>query len=204
MLKIAVFIEPENKTKERILLLKNQVKYLFGTQKYLNHPPHCTLFTMNVKNNIYENNNLKKSIKTSKSYINSLKTIIKNTGIFKNDPLTNGHTLYLEIKKNTALIKLQKNLINVFLPYRRNNKKEEYSFNLKWMKNNYKKYGYPFVGKYWTPHMTIASINGYSIKNKFFSDFAKQKFNILNKIKYVSVYKIDDDYHEHLWNINII
>jgi len=159
---------------------------------------------MNVKKNIYTIKKLKKSLKFSRKYISSLKTIIKKTGIFKNDHLTDGHTLYLEIKNNSALIKLQKDLINIFIPYKVNNKKEENSLTLKWMKNNYKKYGYPFVGKYWLPHMTIASINGYSINDKLILKFAKQQLNFLQKIKYVSVYKIDDDYHEHLWNIDII
>ena len=71
------------------------------------------------------------------------------------------------------------------------------------MQKNYEKYGYPFVGKYWLPHMTIASINKCSINKKFISKFNIQKFDFLQKIKYVSVYKIDDDYHEHLWNIDI-
>ena len=48
-MKIAVFIEPNNKLKNNILYWKKIIKKRIGNQIYLNHPPHLTLFTLNLK-----------------------------------------------------------------------------------------------------------------------------------------------------------
>ena len=43
MIKLGVFLIPNNKLKKVINNLKREVKKNFGSQKYLNHLPHCTL-----------------------------------------------------------------------------------------------------------------------------------------------------------------
>ena len=63
MIKIAAFIIPKKKMRLKILNLKKKVKINFGNQPYLSHPPHCTLFTMNVPANI-----IRKSLNWNKQW----------------------------------------------------------------------------------------------------------------------------------------
>ena len=97
MHKIAAFLTFNNKVEKRILHFKKKVKSKFGKQIYLNHPVHLTLFTLNVKKldelkKLYYGVNLKKKNK-------SIKVSILSAGVFFNDPITGGHTLYFSLKK---------------------------------------------------------------------------------------------------------
>ena len=71
---------------------------------------------------------------------------------------------------------------------------------------NLKKYGYPFVGKKWIPHFTIASItNKLNNKNLIIQKFLKQKI-IKKKIKinFFSMWLINGDKHIKMFNINLL
>ena len=106
MFKIAAFITFENNFNNKVLRFKKKVKKKFGNQIYLNHPVHLTLFTLKIK----------KITSLRKIYINKsnnkiLKLNINSTGVFYNDPFTDGHTLYYNLRKNRFLNYIQiKNL----------------------------------------------------------------------------------------------
>ena len=199
MIKIAVFISPKKKIKKKILSLKKIVRSDFGYQPYLLHPPHCTIFTMNVSKNI-----LKKKNKLRKIKINPiLKNIItiKKTGLFSNDPITGGQTIYFEITKNSFLNTLQLELLKLFNKFRDNKIKTNFKFN--WMIKNNNKYGYPFVGKNWVPHFTIASLTNLNKKNKFIKNFLNKKIMSRELVNKVYIYKINGNKHKYLWNMSI-
>ena len=82
MIKIAAFIVPQDEIRKKILNLKKKVKKIYGEQPYLSHPPHCTLFTMNVSNQILKFKKNFKNINIRSNYKNTL--LIKKTGIFAN------------------------------------------------------------------------------------------------------------------------
>ena len=152
-MKIAIFIEPNYKLNINILYWKKIIKKDIGNQIYLNHPPHLTLFTLNIKKLTCTNFlNIKKLIGQYKSF----KIKIKEASSFTNDPITKGQTLHYSLNKNIKLQVLQKKLLHLFKDFRLAGLKKN---DLKGaMKTNYKKYGYPFCGKNWVPHFTIASI----------------------------------------------
>jgi 2'-5' RNA ligase len=198
MYKIAAFIEFDKKITKKILNQKKIVKKKFGNQIYLNHPVHLTLFTLNVKN----------IDKLKKIYINELKikskpfTInVTKPGIFYNDPLTGGHTIFYHIKKNDRLnkiqlrhlIKINKNLNIV--------KKNMNLFKNNILKNNYKKYGFPFAGKIWMPHITIASIKNITNNNNYIKYFLSTKTNLKCLVSEIKFYKIVKDRHDFLFSV---
>ena len=199
MIKIAAFIIPKRKIQIKILNLKKIIKRNFGNQPYLSHPPHCTLFTINVSANILKKKNKLKKIKI----IPSLKNIltIKEAGLFPNDPITGGQTIYFKIKKNSFLSILQLELLKLFSKFNVNKKKTRFKF--VWMNKNNDKYGYPFVGKKWIPHFTIASLTNLYEKNKFIKNFLSKKIKSSELVNKVYIYKIKGDKHTYLWNINI-
>ena len=199
MIKIAAFIIPQKKTRFKILSYKKKVKKKFGTQPYLSHPPHCTLFTMNVSNQILKFKKNFKSINIKSNYKNTL--LIKKTGIFANDPITSGKTIYFKITKTSFLQSLQLELLKSFIKF--NNNKRKIKFKFSWMNKNNKKYGYPFVGKTWIPHFTVASLVNVNKDKKFIKNFLNKKIKSDELIKKIYIYKINKGKHIYLWSINI-
>ena len=154
-MKIGIFIEPKHESLKTIRLWKKIIKKNFKDQKYLNHPPHSTIAVFDFKKKI-DINNLKNSLKKIRIKKSIYIKILKSS-IFYNDPITKGDTLHFLIKKNKELIILQKKILKEFSKYnkfiKKNKKIRDIKFN-----QNLKKFGYPFVGKEWLPHFTIASI----------------------------------------------
>ena len=110
MIKIAAFIVPKKKILFKILNLKDKIKKIFGFQPYLLHPAHCTLFTMNVSNKILTKKKFFNHVKIKNSY--SAVININKTGVFFNDPITEGNTIYFKIHKTSFLKILQLDLLN--------------------------------------------------------------------------------------------
>ncbi len=201
MHKIAAFIEFDKKITDKILAQKKIVKKKFGNQTYLNHPVHLTLFTLNIKK-ITE---LKKiyfsDINHSKRKYNIYLT---KTGIFYNDPLTGGHTFFYKIKKSKSLANLQLKHLDKINKKITVLKKKNNLLKLAVLKKNYKKYGFPFVGKIWIPHTTIASIKNIDTKNEFLTKFLKSKIKLKCQYEKIKFYKIINNKHKFLFSIKNI
>ncbi len=198
MYKIAAFIEFDKKITNRILNQKKLVKKKFGNQTYLNHPIHLTLFTLNIKKisdlkNIYIN--YKK--KQSKPFFVKL----TKPGIFYDDPLTGGHTFFHHVKKNKRISEIQLRHLKKINKKLIVSKKKQNLFENKILKNNYKKYGFPFTGNIWIPHTTVASIKNLKKNNKYIKQFLSVKIKLRCVIKELKFYKIIKDRHDFLFNV---
>ena len=190
MIKLGVFILPNKKLKKILINNKKKVKKIFGKQKYLSHPPHCTICVLNIS---------KKSInKIKKEKISvpklSQKYKLLKTDIFINDPMTRGNTMVFKIEKNKFLKNLQLNILRILNKYILKSKKK---YKDKKIKSNFKKFGYPFVNSNWYPHFTIASISKSASQKQYFKDF-KQKMisRSLQKITHVFFFIIKKDNHK--------
>ena len=198
MIKIGVFILPNKKFRKLILKQKKNILKKFGFQRYVNHLPHCTLCVLNVSNKVINEKKFKKTIKLN----NKKKYYIEKNGIFLNDPITKGDTLFFQVKKNQFLNKLQIFIIKNFYEYKLNKK---LIFKNKKMRKNYSKYGYPFVGSNWKPHFTIASISKKVKKKSFINKFKKVKIGKLSQnINKIYFYKINNNNHKLLWSTKVI
>jgi 2'-5' RNA ligase len=202
MYKIAAFIKFNKKIENKILFQKRKVKKLFGDQTYLNHPVHLTLFTLKIKK-ISDLKFFYKKLE-SKKKTKSLTISLSSADIFVDDPLTSGHTIFYKIKKNKAL-----NLIQIDHLKRINKKFTVLKNDLHLFKNltlrkNYKDYGFPFVGKIWLPHITIASIKNIKSQHKFIRDFLKTKISLKCIIDEIKFYKVIKDKHTFLFKTKII
>ena len=198
MYKIAAFIEFDQKITNKILSQKKVVKKKFGDQIYLKHPVHLTLFTLNIKKivelrDIYINDKAKQSKPFS--------IFITQPGIFYNDPLTGGHTFFHHIKKSKKLNEIQlkhlKKINKNLVIYKKNIK----LFKNDILKNNYRKYGFPFVDKIWIPHTTIASIKNLKENDKYIKQFLSKKIKLKCFVKEIKFYKIIKDRHDFLFNV---
>ena len=66
----------------------------------------------------------------------------------------------------------------------------------------YVKYGYPFIGNNWLPHMTILSVSKQHQNNKIIKKFLNQKkINFIQKVNKVSIWSIDNERHTKIKDI---
>ena len=201
-MKIGIFIEPKNENLKTIKIWKKIIKKNFKYHKYLNHPPHLTVAVFDFKKKIPIKNfkNLLKEIPQKKFNIKFLKP-----SIFYNDPITKCDTLHFTVKKDKELINLQKHIFKKFKKFDEFIKRKK-KFNNKKFNINLKKFGYPFVGKEWLPHFTIASLKGdVKMKNSILSKFLKQKITKkFLRVDNVSLWKINREKHDKLLKINLL
>jgi len=199
MHKIAAFINFNKTFENKVLLQKRKIRKLFGKQIYLDHPVHLTLFTLNIEKitalrNIYN----KKKINHKKK----LEIKVNSTGIFVNDPLTNGHTLFYGLKKNLLLKSIQMKHLKKINEKIKVFKKNSNAFKSSILKKNYNKYGFPFAGKIWIPHITVSSLRKIDEKHSFIKNFLKMKIDHKILIKNIEFYKIRNNKHYFLFKTN--
>tara|TARA_X000000950_G_scaffold275965_1_gene363117 strand:+ start:6279 stop:6896 length:618 start_codon:yes stop_codon:yes gene_type:complete len=198
MTKIGFFIIPNIQISKKIINYKKKVKTIFGKQIYLNHFPHITIGVLDVNKEFFQNFKLNK--KKLKKLVSSKYLSFYQPFIFRNDLLANnGNTIVYEIKKFKWFQDFQIEIFNQLQIYRVKNT-SKISFNQKWIKNNNMLYGYPYVGDYWKPHITISSIlvnkNNDLYYRKFEDVFLNEKVNFKQKIDNISFFKINNNSHK--------
>tara|TARA_Y100000590_G_C15549170_1_gene950205 strand:+ start:502 stop:1110 length:609 start_codon:yes stop_codon:yes gene_type:complete len=202
MYKIAAFIKFNKKIEKKIYTQKKNVKKIFGKQIYLDHPVHLTLFTLYI-NKISELRNTYSQLKV-KNKTKPIKIKITSTGVFLNDPLTKGHTLFFNLRKNIFLNKIQMNHLKIINKNIKIVKKDKNIFKDTIYKKNYNKYGFPFVGKIWIPHVTVASIKKINSDHLFIKNFLKIKVDLKDLINSIEFYKIIKNKHYFLFKTKYI
>ena len=195
MIKLGVFYCVENNLEKDVNSLKSFFKSKSNNHKYLNHLAHSTIYVFDIdskklNNVILEFENLQKTLSSSSSYIDKWK-------IFENDKLTGLNTLSLEIELTDQLKVLQMNVVKCLCKYHSQNIKINFDGDLL---ESYNKYGYPYVGKNWIPHITIGSLE---ISPKKIFDYLEGLFNFSREITInkLGLFKINGDSHELLKKI---
>lgn len=192
MIRLGVFLEVEPDLKDRV----KKIKAFFLTKKkkhkYLDHPPHLTFYVFNARKE--DLNEICKTLDVISKKINPFKISIKKWRVFENDVLTLLNTLCLDVEKSNDLMELQlaigESLIN--LHYENN---QNYNGLLE---SSNKRYGYPFIGSHWIPHITIGSIEMHVDKILENSNdlFIFPRELIVDNL---SLYKIEGDKHDLLY-----
>jgi 2'-5' RNA ligase len=198
MASYGVFFIPDKNLVEEINSLKNYFNLKSSKNKYIKHPVHTSFYVFNAEK--------EKEIKIINSFssLNSkLKPVIckfDKWGIFENDFLADGlNTLYLAIEKKTNLFEIQKKVVEELSKF---HLKESTYFNFgKDFMISKEKYGYPFVGNHWIPHITIG---GLDIKpqeiNKLINRFELSHDRIL--VNSLNLYLIEKDEHHLIKKID--
>ena len=194
---IGIFLEPNKQLKKIIIKWKKNLKKKNIKGKFINHPPHSTIFIANIRNKKKLFLVLEKTIADFKKF----KITINKTSVFKSDLFTGGDTIYLNIKKNKKLLLLQKKIANK-LRTLVNEKSKNMKFKNKLLDNSQKKYGFPFVGNHWKPHFTVASVKNFIEMNDY-KIFRKLKINLKNEINKIVIWRIIGNNHIKLKEIKL-
>ena len=154
MIKLGVFYCVDGILKNNVESIKSFFKTKSKESKYLNHLVHSTLYVFEI-----ESDKIKDVIEKFQSLQKVLSPVsskINKWRVFENDILTNLNTLCLEIESSKDLFSLQMNIATSFLEFRLKKTNTDFEGLLK---ESYNKYGYPFVGEHWIPHITIGSLD---------------------------------------------
>lgn len=197
MNKIGILYLCEDKLNKQVFKAKEKFQSKSIKSKYLNHPAHLSIYVFEPLSNDY--NYLKNDFKLLKNNLTAVKVEIKNWIIFENDILTGFNTLCLEINKTKELLKMQLDLVNFLKNYAK--KKSNSKFSGEFLESN-NKYGYPFVGTHWIPHISIGSMD---ISMRELNKFTKNQINHKNfVIDKIGLYEIIGDDHILIEKINLI
>lgn len=197
-MKVGLFTEPDLIVSQFLAMWKEEVRVLFGDQPYLSHPPHNTLFTLDIDENRDEWIAFEEGGFDLPFPFSSFNLEFTEPLIFFDDPLTLGHTLTLKIKLTDELSTMQMNLLNFFQKFRN---KTPLTYPLKsvdWMSRNYETYGFPFVGTCWLPHMTISSVITEDKNHPLIQRFKQCDFKFVQKTTQISLWEINGDFHKRL------
>jgi alpha-ribazole phosphatase/probable phosphoglycerate mutase len=191
--KYGVFWIPCDELKNYVDSCKDRFRKVEPDAIFLNHPVHSTIFLFNA----FEQDQSKiiKRIKNKK-----IDFLVDTWKIFENDVVTQGDTLSIGLVSNHLCFDFQKDLAESLLYFI----KKPVFYNNIWegqYKESYDRYGFPFVGSHWIPHLTIASVKK---QGKKLLDEIKTTTINLNQRKCIgnlALYKIIGEKHQlvHVW-----
>ena len=188
LVKYGYFWVPGNEFQELVLSWKKKAELVEPDATYLHHPVHATLFLFyGEKQKEIEYTSL---IKKDAPIFKSAEWLV-----FENDAVTGGDTLTIGLEKTVDWELLQLDLAEALKPYilRLIEYPNEWSGPFKISHQNY---GFPFVGKHWMPHVSIASF-----KNKTFIQEAVDTPIKINEINCgeLALFRIEGETHTRIY-----
>ena len=148
--KYGIFWIPNEELNQFVESWKNRFRKVEPDAIFLNHPVHSTIFLFNALEQ--DESKIISRIKNVK-----INFLVDSWKIFYNDLVTGGDTLSVGLAPNTLAFQFQHDLSESLLDFI----KTPIIYNNVWegkYKKSYDRYGFPFVGSHWIPHLTIASV----------------------------------------------
>ena len=190
MSKYGIFLMCNDEITKKINDFKKHFLSLNVNNNYLNHPVHISLYVF--ESNSIDEDKLIESFQGIEKTINNINLELTDWILFENDILTGLNTICIRIKKVESIEFIQDQVIQSFKSFAikaKNNKLEnEYA-------KSQEKYGYPFVGKHWIPHITIGSVD--LTKSKIEEEIKKlENVNLTTKADSLHFYEIKNEKHK--------
>ena len=190
MIRLGIFYSLDDSLKNDIEAFKLFFSSKCKTSRYLTHIPHSTIYVFDVESNkidkvTLEFENLQKSLCQFYSTIYQWK-------VFEKDIITGLNTLCLEIKLSNELKALQMNVVESIYKNHLKSKKSHFEGDFKLLND---KYGYPFIGNHWIPHITIGSMD---INPEKLLEYSKKLLDLPKEITInnLGLFKIEGDSHQ--------
>ena len=184
-MKIAILIRPNPNISKTVNYWKKKIKESNKKFIYISDIPHLTLFTAKIK----KINQIKKEIDSFVSAKEKFDIKVKKTSYFNKDLITGGDTPYFKIEYSHKLFSLQKELAELLKNYTQ----KKTDLNLKnFYRKSQQKYGFPYIGKHWIPHISLCSVLD-KINKIYLKKFLGLKINLKSTISNIYLYKVVND-----------
>ena len=156
-----VALEPDEAFARQVLAYKERVGESVGEQLYLEDPPHLTLYVGVFGAGV----ELSGPIQDVCGRLAAPTAAIRGWHVFEGDQLTGNHTLVCDVAPEArgVLQQMQKETVAAVAGLR-NPQAARACYDESWHRlseaerANVKRYGFPFVGAVWHPHVTVASV----------------------------------------------
>jgi broad specificity phosphatase PhoE len=148
--KYGIFWIPNEELNQFVESWKNRFRKVEPDAFFLNHPVHSTIFLFNAHEQ--DQSQIISRIKNVK-----IDFLVDAWKIFYNDLVTGGDTLSVGLIPNAVAFQFQQDLSVSLLDFIKTPLFYNYTWEGKY-KESYDRYGFPFVGNHWIPHLTIASV----------------------------------------------
>jgi len=148
--KYGLFWVPNEELNQYVEACKNIFRKIEPDALFLNHPVHSTILLFNAHEQFLSQ--IISKIKNVK-----IDFLVDSWKIFYNDLATGGDTLSIGLVPNSLAFNFQLDLAESLLNFT----EKPISYKNSWegeYKKSYERYGFPFVGSHWIPHLTIASV----------------------------------------------
>jgi 2'-5' RNA ligase len=154
-------LEPDDAFARQVLAYKQRVEQLAGEQLYLSDPPHLTLYL-----GVYAADaDLTEPIGALCRGLAAPAVTVRGWHVFEADQLTGNHTLVCDVTPETRspLEQIQREAVGVAAPLR-DRSATRACYDESWQRlseeerANVDRFGFPFVGPIWHPHVTVASV----------------------------------------------
>ena len=124
---IGIFIEPRKELKNYIKKWKKNIQQSFDNSKLTSHPSHSTIYYSDIS----FNKDILKELGGILKKIKPFKIIANKNDVFSDDKLAGGDTIYITIRKNRKLQKLQQQIAEKLKPFLNKKKTDKKKFYLK-------------------------------------------------------------------------
>lgn len=195
--KYGIFWIPSALICDKINQIKQAVIQLDSEADYVYHPVHSTIFLFNSKAQPEEVEVKFKKLLDQKS---AFELIINDWKIFHNDPITGKHTLTWGVELNQSFSNLQKSIAESIIT----SPVIPIEYPVCWKGDyelSYKKWGFPFVGNHWIPHITVASVTSETLVTNIQHEFpVHPQKEICNEI---ALFLISGHKHTHITSYHL-
>jgi 2'-5' RNA ligase len=154
-------LEPDDAFARHVLAYKERIRQLVDEQLYLDDPPHVTLYL-----GVYDaRTDLAGPIRALCRRLAVPTVAVRGWHVFEADQLTGNHTLVCDVTPETRspLEQIQREAVGMAAPLRNPNATRA-CYDKSWHRlseeerANVERFGFPFVGLIWHPHVTVASV----------------------------------------------
>ena len=190
MIKLGVFYSLDDSLKKDIESFKLYFSSKCKTSRYLNHLPHSTIYVFNRELNKIDDVLLK--FDDFQKSFHQFYTNIYKWKVFTKDIITGLNTLCLEIELSRELKALQMEVVERLSEYHLKNENSNLEGDFKMLND---KYGYPFIGNQWIPHITIGSMD---INPEKLLGYSRKLLDLPKEITInnLGLYEIEEDSHK--------
>jgi hypothetical protein len=153
----ALFIEPAGRARELVEAWKTRLAARWPDAHYVAHPPHATIWTGAVR----DEQAAYVALTGCASALGSFNLSIGGPHVFYDDPSTGrGQTLAFAAVPSAELSRMQYVLCEALAPHVDPDPDEALppAFRSEPFAGSSRRYGFPFVGDHWIPHLTAASV----------------------------------------------
>ena len=156
-----IALEPDDGFARLVHGYKERLRGRVGEQVYLDHPPHMTLYSSVFP----EGADLSGPLRQIAGRLTAPQVAIRGWHVFEADQLTGNHTLVCNVTEESRVLlrRIQQAAIDVAAPLR-DRQAARACYGESWdrlsdqQRANVERFGFPFVGPIWRPHVTVASV----------------------------------------------